>query len=828
MATSTTSYGSITIVDITDIGEFSVYPMSNLPLSVIYSPDQSSFTPNWQSTNLTLTPVVYYAGTKLNLSTTTGLTVTWQRQEGTAGASALTTGETVTNGVLKVTKNKFTANSTMLTYIVTASYLEPTSNTTLTAQGQITFTLVKQASSVKSCSITGDTVFKYNTSQTLVGSDKISLTATLNNVEISSWQYQKSDGTFATYPNSTTDTTLVVDASHAVFNNDKAVIKLVTNDANVYDLHTIVKLYDGAVGAGTVAAVLTNEDQMIPCNSSGTPTSYDGAETQLLIYRGGKVETSSWTITTSSKNVTYQVSTDGETWVASTSSGNFSYVKITGITADTGSVTFKAEKTGETDLIKTFSLIKMKVGANGTTPVIYTLECSALAVNKDISDVYSPSTVTVKAYSQTGTNARAAYAGRFKIAYGTSTYTSGSNESSHTISGENLADSLSKGYITVELYKAGGTTTLYDTQTIVITKDGETGGQGPQGNPGVDAINVVLGNQADVIPCTSANKTSAALTVTIPFTGYKGTAMAACTIDGTVPTLLGVTGTVTNGTASASGKIVYSIPSGTSVADVSGTMSLKFKCEGKVSVCEYRWTRSTAATNGTNAIFLMLSSPQGNIFSNGTGSLPINATLYNGNTAQTSSVTYKWYKYVNGTYSQISGQTASSLTVNGSDVDGYASFRCDATYSSKTYTQYYSMIDKTDPLQVSVHSSVGTQIINKQGAGAIYVKVTRNGKEVDALKSETFSTTPPQNPTSGDFYYKIDTENKEVTLMKYSGSAWAAATGSDLPTGTYAWTYRDKSGNVITPSGMATSGKVIYIDGSLFEDKIVADVEVTI
>ena len=38
-----TSYGSITIVDITDIGEFSLYPTCDLPLSVIYTPDNNNY-----------------------------------------------------------------------------------------------------------------------------------------------------------------------------------------------------------------------------------------------------------------------------------------------------------------------------------------------------------------------------------------------------------------------------------------------------------------------------------------------------------------------------------------------------------------------------------------------------------------------------------------------------------------------------------------------------------------------------------------------------------------------------------------------------------------
>ena len=136
------SYGSITITDITDIGELSVYPTSNLPLSVIYSPDQNSYTPNWANNNLVLTPTIYYAGASLNASSS-GVSITWKRQEGISGETDLTTGETVSGGVLTVAQNKFTSTSTMITYTVTVTYIEPDSNKPLTAKGQITFNLIK-------------------------------------------------------------------------------------------------------------------------------------------------------------------------------------------------------------------------------------------------------------------------------------------------------------------------------------------------------------------------------------------------------------------------------------------------------------------------------------------------------------------------------------------------------------------------------------------------------------------------------------------------------------------------------------------------------------
>ena len=70
------SYGSITITDLTDVGQLSVYPTSNMPNTIIYNEDANSFTPDWSnsSSNLELNPVIYYAGDSLapNASGVTG------------------------------------------------------------------------------------------------------------------------------------------------------------------------------------------------------------------------------------------------------------------------------------------------------------------------------------------------------------------------------------------------------------------------------------------------------------------------------------------------------------------------------------------------------------------------------------------------------------------------------------------------------------------------------------------------------------------------------------------------------------------------------------
>ena len=105
---SNLSYGSITITDLTDIGQLSVYPTSNMPNTVIYNEDQNTYTPNWgnSGSNLELTPVIYYAGDSL-AANASGVSVVWSKKIGISSSSTITTnattGETINNTTKKLT-----------------------------------------------------------------------------------------------------------------------------------------------------------------------------------------------------------------------------------------------------------------------------------------------------------------------------------------------------------------------------------------------------------------------------------------------------------------------------------------------------------------------------------------------------------------------------------------------------------------------------------------------------------------------------------------------------------------------------------------------------
>lgn len=275
-----------TFVDITDQRKLSAYITSNLPKTQSENPNvlPHTYAPNWSTTNLTLTPVVFLDQSSVALNSS-GLTITWKRKDGSGAETALNSSEKVTNGILKVGSNVLAYSSTgMITYICYISYFDVETKNTVNITSDITYTLVRNAENAKLAYVTADTyVFKYNTSSALVGASQATLTAQVQGVSITKWQYKNSAGAWTDYPTTSDNTsinggTLVVKPTHAVFNNNVAQIKLVTSEVDIYDTITITKMYDGVkgdqgipgtAGSGGLSIILGNESQTIACSETG-------------------------------------------------------------------------------------------------------------------------------------------------------------------------------------------------------------------------------------------------------------------------------------------------------------------------------------------------------------------------------------------------------------------------------------------------------------------------------------------------------------------------------------------------------------------------------
>lgn len=803
------AYGETTIVDISDVGKLQSYLTSNQPTVVIYDPNSSaSYTPDWSTNKLILTPVVFFNGDQLGL-TDTGMAITWQRQSGSGTINELITGETVVNGTLEVTKNVLSEiSSGLITYICSVVYTEPDTSIAVETKSQMSFSLVKNATELKDCKITGEQTFTYNGEGTLTSASSIVLTANLTNTSISQWQYKTADGNYEIYPGSSTLTQLTVNATDAVFINDVAVIKAVTADSGVFDLHQIVKIKDGAAGNNTYTCILSNESQSVPTASDGTlyETSLNGCSTIITIYEGVTNDTANWVITpTPSIGVTGEYNEETREYT------------VTGLTVDAGYVEFTATCSGHANIVKRFSIIKERSGSDGSDAVIYQVKPNVSIMTLNSSDVFSPTAVTFTAYKRVG-NATAStlYSGRFKIYEtidGTEklVYTSGSDVESYT----HTPSSSSVTLIKAELYLSGGVTTLLDTQTLSVVSDGKDGATGDDGE---DSLNVVLGNLSEVIPCDVNGNASSAKDIVIPFSCYKGiTRVAGVAELGTLPNGVTLKSNIA-ATIYTEGVITLTVAQGAILSTAtSGDITITVTSEKLTSTHKFTWTKSIQAAD---AVLFTIYAPNGDVIVNSGNNVVLNTNLTSGTILVTSNVTYQWAEYNDTEYTNIAGETSSSLTVTPDMVDSVGSFRCTATYNGKSYNAYWCVIDKSDPVDLTIYSSLGDKLINGQGIGAIYAIAYRNDEELDPIKSTTFSTSAPANASNGDFYYKIDSVTKTITLMKYNGSAWNEATGTDLPQATYSWYRRNSAGEVLDTVTPYAFGKVLYLDNSIIDKKI--------
>jgi hypothetical protein len=239
---------------------------------------------------------------------------------------------------------------------------------------------------------------------------------------------------------------------------------------------------NGTNGANAVEAVLSNDSHVVPTDSAGSNGNYAGAVSTITIYEGSTDVTSSWTITQTRSNVTVTEATNSKT------------ATVTNLSADTGYVEFQATRTGYPAITKRFSLSKSKQGTagtngtNGQNATSYWLVPNVSAIQKNISGVYTPASLSIDMKSQTGTGTPAFYGGRLIIAETTDgtnwtdKYTSSANETA----AKSYTPSAGIKAVRVRMYLAGGTTTLLDEQIIPVVSDGATGAAG------ADAITAVV------------------------------------------------------------------------------------------------------------------------------------------------------------------------------------------------------------------------------------------------------------------------------------------------------------------------------------------------
>lgn len=876
--TTARAYGSITIVDIGDLGTLSVYPESNYPNSVIYDPNETTtHSPNWSNSNpLILTPNIYYGGRSLTYNTD-GVTISWGKKVSTGTETSITTttsGHKIENGSLKVTANQLGPSSAkMITYICHVTYIEPQTRQPLHATGQITYSLIAQPNKIIACSVYGESVFLCYADGSIKGGETITLTATTTNCEraaTNTWQYKTSNG-WNTITSGENSSTVEIKASDDYFISNVATIKFNT-DSSVSDVHTIVKVQDGPAGDSIFAASLTNEDMYVPCDKDGNleEGALNNARTTMIVMYGQDEVTNlcSYSIT-EQRGLTARLGNinDGEL-------KNACYVTSmedpTGYVAITA--TYKPNEDTSLSIPKTLYLTKVKAGQNGqdgTSPTIIQLSSDTFVQKIDQNGGVSPEYFVLSATATTGSTV-ANYNGKFWVdgissdGNATPIYKTaeGKTENTKSIKPENPSNYT---HYLAKLYKEGTSfsttpddTYLLDKQTIIVAKDGidgndgNDGAQGPQGPAGINGVSFNLGNYSDFIPCNTSGKVINDYTIEIPFYAFQGITQIPCvaTIDSGIISGSLVSVSISNATGSAAGKITLKALADTNLDEQdSGTVKIKLTTTNltpNVGVSQtYTWTKSKQG-----AITLRAVAPTGNIISNGENNVQLSALLTEGTTTIESGATYQWYKYSASSssadkYDKV--QDGQTYTVLAGSVDGYASYKVIATYNSKTYIDYIAVYDKNDPLQVEIFSTVGDKLTNQMGYGCVYARVFRDGVELDIPQNLIISDNAPSasSGTKGDYYIKITHIAKEynnetgAVTRPESGSlqvyikkegGWQDCTNtymSDLAHN-YNWTFAGQNGETTSLGDLTspTNAKFLYIQGSYITNKMQFNLEV--
>lgn len=186
--------------------------------------------------------------------------------------------------------------------------------------------------------------------------------------------------------------------------------------------------------------------------------------------------------------------------------------------------------------------------------------------------------------------------------------------------------------------------------------------------------------------------------------------------------------------------------------------------------------------------------PNGNVFKNGSvASLNAQCDLWRGSVVDNTLVTYQWYqqdssvvsdqgggigwKKLIETASVTTGVTTNTLTVFSSAVSSFATFKCiikDTDSASNTYNQNFmdtvSLIDNSDPIQVSVTSTGGDVFKNGVGSTTLTAKLFQAGEEIDSAGTKyTYK------------WYKYDKNGALVT--NFGGTGINFKTGKTLAVG---------------------------------------------
>lgn len=142
--------GQFTIVDLNDAVTLTGFINSNLAKTQMYNPDNDTYTPDWSTTNLVLTPSIYVAGTSTDKITSTEvISVKWY--EGSSTTAITSAGNYALSGAkshILTVKNNVMAGLPGKDFRVEIQYKDPATGLTTMYKTSISFSRVVNGSGI--------------------------------------------------------------------------------------------------------------------------------------------------------------------------------------------------------------------------------------------------------------------------------------------------------------------------------------------------------------------------------------------------------------------------------------------------------------------------------------------------------------------------------------------------------------------------------------------------------------------------------------------------------------------------------------------------------
>lgn len=952
------SYGTITIVDKTDLGQLSVYltgsTIRQQTCNINTNPD--TYYPDWSSTALVVTPHVYYDGHTVSLDSNK-LTVSWSKVEnGIANASPISDpnepeGATGTGNKCLQRNTNLELESTGVVYTATITYkpIDGDNVTTITGIASMDFSISSygqdgsNGSPGKTLQLTSTgSYFTYRYDGQHFGTPTIALTAQKNN-EVAGVHWY-CDGTAIKIINGSpsTDTSAsgwssasyytqdsleiagkeisgyvsITSLSPNYANNRSAQFRVVEIDNNgnellggMEDYISIYALYEAQPGADTYSSYLSNDEETI-IDLNGSPV-LDNAMTQLFISQGGIDDSENWHITVTDNIATaadfVYILSNSKDSSGSTNLNKYGpdKVQVTTMNVNAAMITFTAvhgtyngnvftADGAAADIVKTFSLNK------SAAVISHSLRLDSVNAVKQQNGQYNPSTIVVDAITRMGGGTEDYHvAGVIKaiphFTDGTTgTTLTNSANSALSLNLNTIGASKTISYIETIL---GDIASPDDKQKITISVDGQDG---------TEAWQVDLTNPFDSISTTFDYVVTNSETYEIPFKVFQGITPKSVYYTGSTQ-YPRVTATLPQGSTIVLGyynnntritqtgqvvdRIKISVTENSTNIGSDGIINLTFDIDNAHSVTkQYSYK---AIPESTAPVSIHLFARPSDTFTNQSGTLLAQAIIMEGvndiSNKATAINSLTWYYFDNGTWKLIknsgtagSGEyvnagiqtgkltneeqdntfvsvtngdkTAKFLQVAGSVIQGYGAFKLIASINSGgetlTYTEYINFKDVDDPLQVSLHSTLGEQLVNSQGVGVIYVRVLQGLDLIDELPPDdqigVGATAPSGTINTGVFENKLgycvydSTNNYMIDYYERSSvsGTWTKRTTPDCK---YYWYFRDKNNSPIDTSdtsisanlralhgGAITNQQFVYLTGSVVASKLIADVRVEV